>query len=102
MIPMDVAEEDEHFADFLLSLVLACAGARFARIFLYMGWSVRMLACRRDGWAARVLEELRGDKEEIDSLMKITKGRAVIKRHQRRNVFNTVSAQQYVDACTNI
>ena len=56
MIPMDVVEEDEHFADLLLSLVLACAGARFARIFIYMGWSVRMLACRRDGWAARILE----------------------------------------------
>ena len=56
MIPMDVVEEDEHFADLLISLVLACAGARFARIFLYMGWSVRMLACRRDGWAARILE----------------------------------------------
>ena len=61
-----------------------------------------MLACRRDGWAARILEEFRGDKEESDSLMKITKGRAVINRHQRRNVFNTVSAQQYVEACTEV
>ena len=34
--------------------------------------------------------------------MKITKGRAVINRHQRRNVINTVSAQQYVDACTDV
>ena len=34
--------------------------------------------------------------------MKIKKGRAVIKRHQRRNVFNTVSAQQYVEACTEV
>ena len=34
--------------------------------------------------------------------MNIKKGRAVIKRHQRRNVFNTVSAQQYVEACTEV
>ena len=69
MIPMDVVEEDEHFSDMLLSLVLACAGARFARILFYMGWSVMMLACRRDGWAARILEEFRGDKEGSDKLM---------------------------------
>ena len=34
--------------------------------------------------------------------MKIKKGRAVIKRHQKRNVFNTVSTQQYVEACTEV
>ena len=34
--------------------------------------------------------------------MKIKKGRAVIKRHEKHNVFNTVSTQQYAEACTEV